>query len=74
VSDPAVVICQDADDLARRAAVEFVSVAANAAASGRFTVALSGAQGLGRFIAFSPHPAFKDQIDWPPQLVCALKR
>jgi len=63
VSDPAVVICQNADDLADQAAAEFVSVAANAAASGRFTIALSGGATARTLYSLLASPAFKDQID-----------
>jgi 6-phosphogluconolactonase len=65
VSNSAVVIGQDADDLARQAAAQFVSVAANAAAvSGRFTVALSGGSTPRTLYSLLASPAFKDQIDW----------
>jgi len=59
VSDPAVVICQDADDLADQAAAQFVS----AAASGRFTIALSGGSTARTLYSLLASPAFKDQID-----------
>ena len=64
MSNPAVVICQDADDLARRAAAQFISVANAAALLGRFTVALSGGSTPRTLYALLASPEFKEQIDW----------
>jgi len=65
VTEPTVIICRDANDLARQAAAQFVSLAANAAArSSRFTVALSGGSTPRVLYSLLAAPAFKDRIDW----------
>jgi 6-phosphogluconolactonase len=65
MTEPAVIICRDADDLARQAAAQFVSLAANSAVrSSRFIVALSGGSTPRALYSLLASPAFKDRIDW----------
>ncbi|MGE5059163.1 MAG: 6-phosphogluconolactonase [Betaproteobacteria bacterium] len=65
ITEPAVIICRNADDLAPQAAAQFVSLAANAAIrSSRFTVALSGGSTPRALYSLLAAPALKDRIDW----------
>jgi 6-phosphogluconolactonase len=65
MTEPAVIICRDADDLARRSAEQFISLARGAVtSSGRFTVALSGGSTPRVLYSLLASPTFKARIDW----------
>jgi 6-phosphogluconolactonase len=65
MTEPAVIICRDSDDLARTSAKQFISLARGAVtSSGRFTVALSGGSTPRVLYSLFASPAFKARIDW----------
>jgi 6-phosphogluconolactonase len=59
------VVCRDIEDLSRKAAVEFVRLARDRAAAGRFAVALSGGSTPRALYALLASAEFQPQIPWP---------
>jgi 6-phosphogluconolactonase len=60
-----IVVCRDPDELARRAAEQFVACSSQAIArSGRFAVALSGGATPKMLYALLAAPGFRERIDW----------
>jgi 6-phosphogluconolactonase len=60
-----IIICHDADELARKAAEQFVSLAGAAIArSGRFTVALSGGSTPRALYLLLGSADYRERIDW----------
>ena len=60
-----IIICHDADELARKAAEQFVSLAdAAIARSGRFTVALSGGSTPRVLYSLLGSADYRERIDW----------
>jgi len=65
MSEPEIVVCRDADDLARRAAEQWVALAAAAIqSSGRFTVALSGGSTPKTLYSLLATPEFRERTEW----------
>lgn len=65
VTKPEIIICQNVDDLSRRAAEEFVALAKVAiAAHGRFAVALSGGSTPRALYSLLATSEFSTQLDW----------
>jgi 6-phosphogluconolactonase len=70
MSEPSVIVCHDADDLARRAADLFVDTSRAACADrGRCTVALSGGSTPEKTYRLLASPAWAGQVDWGRLLV-----
>ena len=60
-----IIICHDADELARKAAEQFVSLAGAAIArSERFTVALSGGSTPRALYSLLASAEYRERIDW----------
>lgn len=60
------IICRDADELAHKAAEQFIALSADAVArSGRFTVALSGGSTPRALYSLLASPDYARRIDWP---------
>jgi len=60
-----IIICHDADELARKAAEQFVSLAGAAIArSERFTVALSGGSTPRAHYSLLASAEYRERIDW----------
>jgi 6-phosphogluconolactonase len=59
------VVCRDIEELSRKAAVEFVRLARDRAAAGRFAVALSGGSTPRALYALLASAEFQPQIPWP---------
>lgn len=65
MAKPELIICRDADELARRAAEHFVARAGDAIArSGRFAVALSGGATPKALYTLLALPDYRDRVDW----------
>jgi 6-phosphogluconolactonase len=65
MSAPEVLVCADIDELARKAADEWVRIAGAAiAGSGRFAAALSGGNTPRSLYAVLAGPGFRDSISW----------
>jgi 6-phosphogluconolactonase len=65
VTKPEIIVCRDADELARKAAEQFIARAGEAIArSGRFAVALSGGSTPKALYSLLASPDFRDRIDW----------
>jgi 6-phosphogluconolactonase len=65
VTEPTIIICRDANDLAQQAAAQFVSLAAAAIQSrGCFTVALSGGSTPKTLYSLLATPEFRERIVW----------
>ena len=65
MAEPEVIISRDPDELARRAAAQWVALAATAIQSrGRFTVALSGGSTPKTLYSLLATPEFREKIDW----------
>jgi 6-phosphogluconolactonase len=66
VSQPEIIICRNARELALRAAEQFVALARSAIArSGRFAVALAGGSTPRAAYALLASPEFSERVDWP---------
>jgi 6-phosphogluconolactonase len=65
VTEPEIIICRDATDLARKAAEQFVSLAGRAMArAGRFAVALSGGSTPRAFYEWLGSAEYRERVDW----------
>lgn len=65
VSESEIIVCQDAGELNRKAAEQFVALARKAqAANGRFAVALSGGSTPKALYALLASESYRDRIDW----------
>jgi len=60
-----IIVCGDVDELNRKAAERFITLAADAISrSGRFTVALSGGSTPKALYSLLASPAYRERIDW----------
>jgi 6-phosphogluconolactonase len=65
MSEREIILCRDADDLARKAAEQWIALAAAAiAASGRFALALSGGSTPKILYSLLATPEFRERIEW----------
>jgi 6-phosphogluconolactonase len=65
VIKPEIVICQDADELSRKAAAQFIEIASDAITrSGRFAVALSGGSTPKALYSLLASSEYRDRADW----------
>jgi 6-phosphogluconolactonase len=65
VTKPDIIICRDADELAHKAAQQFIAVANDAVTrSGRFTVALSGGSTPRALYSLLASADYRGQINW----------
>jgi len=66
VTNREIIVCRDSDELSRRAAAQFVSLADDAIArSGRFAVALSGGSTPRALYSLLASPEYRERVDWP---------
>jgi len=60
-----IIVCQDIEELNRKAAERFIALAADAISrSGRFTVALSGGSTPKALYSLIASPAYRERLDW----------
>ena len=65
VTKPEILVCNDVEELNRRAAAQFIAVASEAIArAGRFSVALSGGSTPKALYALLASPDYRDRVDW----------
>jgi 6-phosphogluconolactonase len=65
VTNPEIIVCKDVDELNRKAAAQFISLAKDAIArSGRFAVALSGGSTPKALYSLLASPEYRNLIDW----------
>lgn len=65
MNKPEIVVCQDADELRRKAAAQFIEIANGAIGrSGRFAVALSGGSTPKTLYSLLASSAYRDRVDW----------
>lgn len=65
MNKPEIIICDDAEELSRKAAAQFTSIADSAIArAGRFAVALSGGSTPKALYSLLASSAYRDRLDW----------